>query len=355
MSVKALPAGASGRRRGAAVVRAPADRGGGRDPRLPLLAGQRAHLPGLAAHRARADRRRLRGRPVPAGSALGLAGRAGPRAARGGRAVRAARRQPLGALRAGDAAGRGPAGVPLPGAAEPGGRRRRRRDGRRRARRLGGVSGRRAVPEAAAGTPGCSPSGPGSPGGVRPCPCAVAALLAVQTALHGGPATAGIVVCALCCGLWLAFLLVAHRRIRALRRRAAHRRSPRGTRRRRASCVVAMAVGRVLRRRCSRRLGGRVLEVGLSRRSDERRPQPGVRGTAVARTGGRAEPMAASRTVECGCLGRRPTSRHLTLRRRAAGLRTPRQHRKCPMATHAAVRTRRSLSDVMHPHGLTRW
>ena len=40
------------------MVRARAGAGGGRDTRLPLLAGQRAHLPGLAAHRARADRRR---------------------------------------------------------------------------------------------------------------------------------------------------------------------------------------------------------------------------------------------------------------------------------------------------------
>ncbi|MFD7132499.1 DUF202 domain-containing protein [Streptomyces sp. NPDC059894] len=44
----------------------------------------------------------------------------------------------------------------------------------------------------------------------------VAAVLAVKTALHGGPSAGGIVVCALCCGLWLAFLLLAHRRIRVL-------------------------------------------------------------------------------------------------------------------------------------------
>ena len=44
----------------------------------------------------------------------------------------------------------------------------------------------------------------------------VAAVLAVKTALHGGASAAGIVACALCCGLWLAFLLLAQRRIRAL-------------------------------------------------------------------------------------------------------------------------------------------
>jgi hypothetical protein len=44
----------------------------------------------------------------------------------------------------------------------------------------------------------------------------VAALLAMKTALHGGVSAAGIIVCALCCGLWLAFLLIAHHRIRAL-------------------------------------------------------------------------------------------------------------------------------------------
>ncbi|WP_133913534.1 DUF202 domain-containing protein [Streptomyces sp. NBC_00582] len=44
----------------------------------------------------------------------------------------------------------------------------------------------------------------------------VAAVLAVKTALHGGATAAGIVACALCCALWLAFLLLAHRRIRTL-------------------------------------------------------------------------------------------------------------------------------------------
>ncbi|MCT9083256.1 DUF202 domain-containing protein [Streptomyces fulvoviolaceus] len=44
----------------------------------------------------------------------------------------------------------------------------------------------------------------------------VSAVLAAKTALHGGPSPASLVVCALCCALWLGFLLVAHRRIRTL-------------------------------------------------------------------------------------------------------------------------------------------
>jgi uncharacterized membrane protein YidH (DUF202 family) len=44
----------------------------------------------------------------------------------------------------------------------------------------------------------------------------VAALLAVKTALHGGASAGAVTGGALCCTLWLAFLLVAHRRIRAL-------------------------------------------------------------------------------------------------------------------------------------------
>lgn len=44
----------------------------------------------------------------------------------------------------------------------------------------------------------------------------VSAVLAVKTALHGGPSPAGVVACALGCALWLGFLLLAHRRIRAL-------------------------------------------------------------------------------------------------------------------------------------------
>ncbi|MET9765406.1 DUF202 domain-containing protein [Streptomyces sp. NPDC006372] len=44
----------------------------------------------------------------------------------------------------------------------------------------------------------------------------VATVLAVKTALHGGVSAPGIVACALACVLWLGFLGVAHRRIRAL-------------------------------------------------------------------------------------------------------------------------------------------
>jgi hypothetical protein len=44
----------------------------------------------------------------------------------------------------------------------------------------------------------------------------VAAVLAVKTALHGGASVPGILACALCCALWLGFLRIAHRRIRAL-------------------------------------------------------------------------------------------------------------------------------------------
>ncbi|MEU6260121.1 DUF202 domain-containing protein [Streptomyces sp. NPDC047043] len=70
----------------------------------------------------------------------------------------------------------------------------------------------------------------------------VAAVLAVKTALHGGPSVTGIVACALCCALWLCFLLIAHRRIRTLASAA----SPRPLVPRNATaavlCTVALAV-----------------------------------------------------------------------------------------------------------------
>jgi len=44
----------------------------------------------------------------------------------------------------------------------------------------------------------------------------VATVLAVKAALSGGPDAPSIAVAALCCGLWLGFLAVAHRRIRVL-------------------------------------------------------------------------------------------------------------------------------------------
>ncbi|GHH18602.1 hypothetical protein GCM10018780_63290 [Streptomyces lanatus] len=44
----------------------------------------------------------------------------------------------------------------------------------------------------------------------------MAAVLAIKTALHGGISVTGALVGALCCVLWLGFLALAHRRIRAL-------------------------------------------------------------------------------------------------------------------------------------------
>ncbi|MFG2787603.1 DUF202 domain-containing protein [Streptomyces sp. NPDC048419] len=70
----------------------------------------------------------------------------------------------------------------------------------------------------------------------------VAAVLATKTALHGGVSAAGVVACALICALWVGFLLVAHRRIRAL----AATGSPGALTPRHATaaivCTVAMAV-----------------------------------------------------------------------------------------------------------------
>ncbi|WP_262058396.1 DUF202 domain-containing protein [Streptomyces sp. STR69] len=44
----------------------------------------------------------------------------------------------------------------------------------------------------------------------------VAAILAAKAALHGGVRPEGIIICALCCALWLGFLTIAHRRITTL-------------------------------------------------------------------------------------------------------------------------------------------
>jgi hypothetical protein len=44
----------------------------------------------------------------------------------------------------------------------------------------------------------------------------VAAVLAVRTALRGDASATQVVVCALCCLLWLGFLLLAHRRIHTI-------------------------------------------------------------------------------------------------------------------------------------------
>ncbi|WP_413756462.1 DUF202 domain-containing protein [Streptomyces sp. MMBL 11-3] len=44
----------------------------------------------------------------------------------------------------------------------------------------------------------------------------VVAVLAGKSALHDGPDATALTACALCCGVWLCFLAVAHRRIRTL-------------------------------------------------------------------------------------------------------------------------------------------
>jgi uncharacterized membrane protein YidH (DUF202 family) len=46
--------------------------------------------------------------------------------------------------------------------------------------------------------------------------CTVAAVLAVRMTLRGGLSPSSALACALCCLLWLGFLLVAHLRIQAL-------------------------------------------------------------------------------------------------------------------------------------------
>ncbi|WP_330340984.1 DUF202 domain-containing protein [Streptomyces sp. NBC_00557] len=71
---------------------------------------------------------------------------------------------------------------------------------------------------------------------------AVAAVLAVKAALHGGLTATGVTVCVLCCALFLGFVLVAHRRIRALA--AAPRPAALAPRHATAAalCAVALAV-----------------------------------------------------------------------------------------------------------------
>ncbi|MEV1022623.1 DUF202 domain-containing protein [Streptomyces sp. NPDC050264] len=46
--------------------------------------------------------------------------------------------------------------------------------------------------------------------------CTVAAVLAVKTVLHGGAGPLAVVAAALCLGVWMGFLWVAHRRITGL-------------------------------------------------------------------------------------------------------------------------------------------
>ncbi|MFJ8635350.1 DUF202 domain-containing protein [Streptomyces sp. NPDC093568] len=67
----------------------------------------------------------------------------------------------------------------------------------------------------------------------------VAAVLAVRTSLHGGVSVAGGIVCALCCGLWLGFLALAHRRIHALSTSA----EPRALPPRHATATALLTVG----------------------------------------------------------------------------------------------------------------
>ncbi|NEB02224.1 DUF202 domain-containing protein [Streptomyces sp. SID13726] len=70
----------------------------------------------------------------------------------------------------------------------------------------------------------------------------ISAVLAVKTALHGGPSPASLVGCALCCALWLGFLYLAHHRIQAL---TSPTPPPRLTPRHATAavlCTVAMAV-----------------------------------------------------------------------------------------------------------------
>ncbi|MFI6250951.1 DUF202 domain-containing protein [Streptomyces sp. NPDC051016] len=70
----------------------------------------------------------------------------------------------------------------------------------------------------------------------------VAGVLAAKTAVHDGASADGVVIGAVCCALWLGFLLIAHRRIRAL---AATDRPPALAPRRATAavlCTVAIAV-----------------------------------------------------------------------------------------------------------------
>lgn len=73
----------------------------------------------------------------------------------------------------------------------------------------------------------------------------VAAVLAVKTTLHGDGSVTGIMVCALCCALWLGFLAIAHRRIRVLTAGSGSDRPPALTPRHATAatlCTVALAV-----------------------------------------------------------------------------------------------------------------
>src|SRR6266545_54364 len=124
-------------RRAAEVVRRGYSRRRRRRAGLPLLAGQRAHVPGLDPHRARAGRRwpgrgRLPARAGDPAPARGAGGDADA-ARRGGRAAGG---RPLGPHRTGHAAGRAASGLALSRSTGGG-----RRAGRRAARGGGRTAG----------------------------------------------------------------------------------------------------------------------------------------------------------------------------------------------------------------------
>ncbi|MEU3839947.1 DUF202 domain-containing protein [Streptomyces sp. NPDC028635] len=71
--------------------------------------------------------------------------------------------------------------------------------------------------------------------------CTVAAVLAVRATLHGGATAGGVVAGALCCVLWVGFLLVAHHRIRLLAATGRPRPMPARLASAAVLCTVAMA------------------------------------------------------------------------------------------------------------------
>ncbi|MFE2888216.1 DUF202 domain-containing protein [Streptomyces graminifolii] len=70
----------------------------------------------------------------------------------------------------------------------------------------------------------------------------VAAVLAMRAALHNGAHPSAIIICALCCTLWLTFLTVAHHRIRTLTAPGIPPTLPPGQALAAALCTVAVAL-----------------------------------------------------------------------------------------------------------------